>query len=247
MTDQQAAVIYETDHYDIFEHPHTARDIRPGMVRTISKTMELRGFWPGKAIIVKLNGDGKYNIMDGNHRFLAAKKAGIPVKYIVDANFTLGDVIDSNSQLSNWQSRDYLRHYSAAGYPEYSYLRLYLKNNPHIPISFAIYVVGVKRGSGPTKRFRNGVWEMDTTFANQFAPVMKDYHQLVPVVAKLQRFNFAVGRIMRTGRYDHKKMMHKLSYLRRRVHTCADVQEYVDMLEEIYNYRTRIKNRVSFQ
>lgn len=256
MTEQQeripertASVIFETNEYERFEKPKTGRPLVPTTLREITETMQRRGFWPGKAMTVKPNGNGLYQILDGNHRFEAAKKLGLPVKYVVDHSFTLNDVVESNKNVAPWKSSDYMHHFAESGSPEYAYLRLFLKNNPHVALSTTIYALGkgsTRGRKGPTKMFKRGGWQMDTTFANQFAEVMRDYARLTPSVAKLMHFNLAVAKIMRTGKYDHKRMLKKLGYLRRRVVRCSLVAEYVDMLEEIYNHKARGRNRVSF-
>jgi len=100
--------IRESSDYSIFNLKNDNRDIFKNHIEKIANDMKNRGFAPSKSIQV----DSNYNIIDGQHRFLAAKKIGIPVLYIVDDSM---DFLSANNNQRKIITRDYVKYYAVNG------------------------------------------------------------------------------------------------------------------------------------
>jgi hypothetical protein len=72
--------------------------------------------------------NSKYEIIDGQHRFLAAKELGIELYYEVSDEIEAKDLIQMNLSLQ-WKLHDYLNFYVKNGYPEYIKLNNYVKSS----------------------------------------------------------------------------------------------------------------------
>jgi hypothetical protein len=61
----------------------------------------------------------KWQIIDGQHRFLAAKELGLPIYYIIVPGYGLNEVQILNTNSSNWKKEDYLKAYCDLGVENY--------------------------------------------------------------------------------------------------------------------------------
>jgi len=100
--------IKESSDYSLFKLKNDNRDITQSHVDTLCKEMKIRGFAPSKSIQINSN----YNIIDGQHRFLAAKKLGIPVLYIIDDTM---DFLLANKNQRKVITSDFVKYYAVNG------------------------------------------------------------------------------------------------------------------------------------
>lgn len=63
-----------------------------------------------------------YGIIDGQHRFLAAKELGVPLYYIVDNNYKINDIITLNKTRRDWEINNYIAYHCSLGKPCYTKL-----------------------------------------------------------------------------------------------------------------------------
>jgi hypothetical protein len=56
----------------------------------------------------------------------------------------------------------------------------------------------------------------------------------------------ADGLLSKTSFYDHERMMNKISYQAGKLRPATNVNEYLVILEDIYNYKATAKYAISF-
>jgi hypothetical protein len=61
----------------------------------------------------------KFEIIDGQHRFEAAKQIGVPINFLVAPKYGLKEVQMLNENMKNWKNEDYLNAYCDLKHPEY--------------------------------------------------------------------------------------------------------------------------------
>lgn len=94
--------------YDQFKHFESNRKVMESHVDTLFNDPEFPEKIPTHPIVV--NAD--LYIIDGQHRFHACRRLGIPIYYVIDPNGVESDVIRLNTQMRVWKTIDYLRHYA---------------------------------------------------------------------------------------------------------------------------------------
>src|SRR3984957_15984038 len=114
--------VYETIEYDKFAFLTGNRALAPYHVEELIKSIKKVNFLPQTPIIINKNGE----IIDGQHRLLAAKKLELPIYYIIHENATLVDAVLLNTSLKNWNNTDYFNSYVSMKYPEYMTLRNFM-------------------------------------------------------------------------------------------------------------------------
>jgi hypothetical protein len=99
----------KTKNYSVFSFSKENREVKVKNVEAIKQSMSKHGFITGRPILTTNDGV----IIDGQHRFLAAKELGIEVEYqMLDGDY-LEKMIQLNSTQSNWSLEDYVNSYAS--------------------------------------------------------------------------------------------------------------------------------------
>ena len=101
----------ETRDYSKFKFLKTNRAIKETNVAKIVSSIKEWGIIPGRPVLV----DGDYNIIDGQHRFLAIKQLGHPVPYEVINGDVISKTMALNANQEQWKAIDYITSYSEQG------------------------------------------------------------------------------------------------------------------------------------
>jgi hypothetical protein len=98
----------KTKNYSRFLFSKENREVKTKTVVAIKDSMSKFGFIPGRPVLITKEGV----IIDGQHRFLAAKDLGIEIEFeIVEGNY-IDKMIHLNSTQSNWSLEDYVNSYA---------------------------------------------------------------------------------------------------------------------------------------
>jgi hypothetical protein len=150
--DNNVPQIHKDTDYNKFILLSGNRAIKRPHVESLKKAMERKNLLAYRPIMVNKN----YAILDGQHRFAAAKDLGLPIYYVISPDAGHNEVALLNANASNWSLGDYLKMYVAQEYPEYIRLNDFItQHDVALDIGFAM-VLG-KRTSGLFLRdFRDG-------------------------------------------------------------------------------------------
>ena len=102
--------IWETNNYNMFKFIPCNREIVEGHIKNLTEKMTEKEF--EQPIVVQENGDGKYNIMEGQHRYTVSKQNNLPVYYMIENTLELDDIITMNTVKRKTKTKDYLRWFS---------------------------------------------------------------------------------------------------------------------------------------
>ena len=177
-------------------------------------------------------------IIDGQNRFLACKKLGKPIYYIVkdipDKEID-NYIITLNTASTNWNLPDYLSYYIKKGYTNYIELDAFMKAHnlryTHIGQAFVMFTDGMG-GGAMTKVIRNGLlgkkWDKADAFANL---VMS-----LPIKQFLQR-SFIEAYKVAYKTYPNEKFA-KLNRRIQKLQHFASQGDYLTAFENIVSRRT---------
>lgn len=121
-------VEHSTD-YESFQLIHSNRKISPTFVQTLVNDPTFPEGYKYCPTIV----NDRLEIIDGQHRFMAAKTLGIPVYYLKKSGATTQDIKTLNSQQHKWEGVDYLNFYCLQGNENYIVLKT-LRDKFSVPI-----------------------------------------------------------------------------------------------------------------
>lgn len=208
-------------------------------------------------IIVNQN----YEIIDGQHRFNAAKVLGLPINFIVINGYGLREVQTLNTNMKNWKKEDYLHAYCDLGYEEYLKMRQFMCDFPDFGIAVSEQILtnsvgGVNnRGyaakidgkeAGRLRNFQEGEFRvavLDLAYENAEKIMMiKQYYD------GFNRSVFVASMIgmFKHENYNHSQFIQKLKNNPSALSHCSNVTQYKILIEEIYNFRSREKVSLRF-
>lgn len=199
----------------------------------------------------------KYQIIDGQHRFFAAKELELPINYIICNGYGLTEVQVLNTNSSNWKLEDYLVGYCDLGIPTYLTFRKFMQDFPDFGIQASTRIItllsaGRKQGTldghriHDTKAFQDGTLEIPDI--EKSYDIAEKIMMFKPYYSGFNRGTFvsAMLPILQKEDYNHEEMIHKLSQQPSSLTDCANVNQYRLLIEEIYNYRRRDKVGLRF-
>jgi len=99
--------IYQTSNYESFKLICSNRDIKDHHVRRLARSMKKLGFFKGEPILV----NEKREILNGQHRYLAAQQVGIPVVFKIEEGASPAIMRATGTNRLNWTMDDYLKHF----------------------------------------------------------------------------------------------------------------------------------------
>ena len=243
--DSKSNEILETRNYEQFKLYKQNRAISDQHVERIKVMMEKMGFLDGFPVVV----DSQMNIIDGQHRFEAAKRISIPVKYVmVNASCKKGiEMIPFiNSTQKKWGVGEYLEYWCNIGLNTYKTLRDF-QNYFKYPVDTCIMLLSGRADRDEIRTtFRNGDLSIvDLEGATQIAKQMLDFRTYYSFFNHAL-FMRALVIMMRNQNYNHKKMLSKLENYHKKVTKSTQIREYLLDLEIMYNFNDKKTESVSF-
>lgn len=221
---------------------------KPNELHVKRLTNSFKNFYLFSPILI----NEKWQIIDGQHRFLAAKELGLPINYIIVEGYGLKEIQILNTNSANWKKEDYLKAYCDLGYSTYLQMRQFMQDYPDFGIAVSELLLtdtakgvnnrgSVLEGRGRVKNFEEGrltIPDIKTSYDNaekvlMFKPYYDGFNRSVFVSA-------LIG-IFKNENYNHTEMIGKLSNQPSSLTHCTNVTQYKLLIEDIYNYRRREK------
>ena len=238
--------IKKTKDYSIFKISQNNRNISEEQVARMVKSIQTLNLLHLCPILV----NDRYEIVDGQHRFCAAKVLGLEVYYKVDDKLSLEATILMNANQTAWKASDFVECYAKAGSVDYlSLIELSKKYklNYNAILSFLR-----KAGIKTVRTLNSGAFKFPSKEEIERFEAMMD--RANAVLAEMRKFRGDIfleknnkkileSLIMFLGRDDVKDIvfLRKLEESAENLHRCMDISSYYRMFVRIYNHREKNK------
>jgi len=246
MKDKQVGVIYQTKNYSQFKIMKANRVVNEKHVRRLMESFKKNYLYT----VITIN--HKHEIVDGQHRFTAAKRLGLPINYTNGIDYGVNDAQIINLNQVNWNKLDYMESFCTQGKEVYLQLKDFMSKFPDFKILVATKIfTGLLHDGGRYKSDKqSGMHESAKDFETgnlQSAGLAKAYanaKKIMDFKAFYEGFNrntfvTAVLPLLNSDIYKHSRMIQKLKICPTRLQHCANVKQYRYLLQEIYNYKSR--------
>lgn len=235
--------VYSTKDYNKFKFRGDNRIIKESHVRGLVENMRVRGWEPGSYVVINEKGE----VIDGQHRVKAATKLGIPIFYTIERKAGFDTIRNLNRNQKNWALTDHIHGYVEENNPHYIKLNNFIKEYPELKVTECMMLCKNSFTSVSREDFESGNFTVkDMTKAREWAnnimslkPYFKGFNRsifvraLVKVLSKKEEFKF-------------DRFLHKVTIRPNLIRMCGTVEQYVDMIEEIYNFGSRDKVNLRF-
>jgi hypothetical protein len=231
--DKKVNEIFETNDYSKFKMIDGNRKIKQSKVDNLIKKMRKRGWLPTVEITV----NELFQIIDGQHRFNAVQEVGISFRYKIVKNTGIDEVRETNEGSNNWSLSDYLPSFSSKGIKSYVQLENFKLDFPELNLSICQMLLSNSMGNPSREKFESGDWKV------------KDYNtgvlwggyvmSLKPLFSGWKRVIFVRGLIkvlMNKPEFNFQEFLHKVELRPNMLVPCGTTDQYVEMIERIYNH-----------
>lgn len=234
----------KTTNYEMFKTNTINRPIRKENVDKILDSITNKNMLHLRPIIVNKS----MEIIDGQHRWEAAKKLQLDLYYVVHDESDDYDMILLNNNQKRWTLHDYLNFFCEKGNKEYLEFRKFLDNTTWIDITSCLTIIGKNNGV-EWRKFKEGKLEFTNALNNNIAKVLF-IEEIVNVIKNTlitkdkrpfsgTRFIAALGFLCSQEDFDMDLFVKKLKGKLDCIHACATTEGYLQMLKNIYNYRNQ--------
>lgn len=251
--------VNETNDYTMFRTLEGNRNVNKLHIKRLKESFQ-KAYLLSPIIV-----NEKFEIIDGQHRFEAAKQIGLPINFIIATNYGLKEVQMLNENMKNWKKEDYLNAYCDLKNPEYLKFRNFMRRFPEFGIAACETILTGKLTGGSDNRIDSNLrseinirgtytiryfQEGELTIPNYVLSVenAKKIIMIKPYYEGFNRSSFvrAMIGIFRIDYYNHSKFIERLTANPTALQHCANITQYKFMIEDIYNFRSREKVSLRF-
>lgn len=230
----------ESKEYNNFKFLSANRPIDYNHVNKIKKSLQEYGFLDSQPITV----NSEMEIIDGQHRFVACKEMGLPIKFVqIQPKRTDNILVSLNTTQKKWNVLDYVVYYAQQGNSHYVRL-LQLSKKYNISITCVCSLAGDSvQGGSDTDIIKAGNFQ----FENCEVGIVEGKIERALDCCKFMglklsdRIVRALVLVSRHKEFTWKEFLQKLEYQRDKCYKCSTIAGYIKMLETIYNNKRRHK------
>jgi len=243
--------VYKTSDLSVFNQLKGNRPPNPKHIARLCHSIEQNGVLQNP-IIVNENMD----VIDGQHRLLAAKKSISSIYYIIVEGYGLNEVQVLNLNQKNWTMLDFMNGYSDMGIESYIKLRDFMAEYKDFKFSnclalcsnkasTSMYGINQKyrynKASKTSEVFEEGTWE-----GGDFKLAVENADKLLMIKPYYKGYNRScfvstMLTLLKNENFDFFVFLNKLKLQVSKMEDCASISQYKMLIEEIYNYRSRVK------
>lgn len=254
--DDIVSLVYETRDYNKFVTFKENRE--PDHVGRIAGNMVEFGAIQ-KPIVVTIHQDypGKLVTVDGWNSFNARMQLKLPIPYIVLNKATPREMTALNLVSRNWNSRNYINFYASLGYPDYLIFQNLL-NEYDFTCRSMEYILRLsttedrgKQGKSVNHHaLQRGRFKCKDPIRSReilnFLMKVKEIEGGRSSVHKADKFVAAIVRLFNHKGFDPERAIKKMELAPSKIVKQVDATGYINMMEDIYNYRSQKNDLISF-
>ena len=247
----QELQVFQSNAYERFTLLHGNRKVNPLHVKRLKQSFSKQ--YLISPILVNEN----YQIIDGQHRFCAAKEMNLPINYFMISGYGLPEIQMLNTNTSNWTSKDYLKAFCDMGNPEYLEVQKFHETYPEFSIESVTKMLSQKASRSGTTNF-DGMKGLTKTFQEgnfRCKDIEKGYEmanlvlEFKPFYKNCNRVSFVncLLTVFKNPKYQHERMLAKLrNPMNEKIVDSVNITAYKELLQRIYNFREQIDKKIFF-
>jgi len=206
-------------------------------IKRLAEDMKKNGWMSGSTIQVNERG----YIMDGHHRYHAAVEANVPVHYEIVKNVSTNQIAERNRNVLKWQSFDCVNSFVKLGYKDYITFNNLCKEYPKISSTEIMMLCHQSPSWFDRDEFESGNWKVKSeNWARTRLDYVMSLQDIFPKGYKLSTFIRALITLWcYVPKFDFDQFLHKAKLRPNMLKVCGTKEGWIDMIEELYNYKSR--------
>ena len=206
--------------------------------------MKDRGWLPSS--IITLNGNG--DVIDGQHRVKAAIMSNVPIRYKVTKGTGNDEMWEMNTLQKNWSPFDHLHKFVTKGNSHYVTFNQFVNEFPMFKYTEVAMLLNNTLSTIARDTFESGNYVVKNEkkarewagYILELKPYFEKYYTkaifvraFIKVVSNKKDFVFS-------------EFLHKVKLRPNNLVACGTVDQYVEMIEDIYNFKRSKKVNLRF-
>ena len=253
---QEVNKVYKTSDLSIFTQIDGNRVPNLQHIKRLAHSIRVYGMKCNPILV-----NERMQVIDGQHRLMAAKEAGSFVYYIVVDGYSLNEVHTLNLNQKNWTKKDYMDGYANMGITSYVKLKKFIELNDDYSFGDCLSFCSNTAGYGSLSRsnetrtdgksynmkevFESGTWKgKDFELAQDMASKIRMIKTFYVGYNRTTFVGTMIG-MFYNEKFDFNEFMHKLRLQPTALLDCANREQYKTLIEDIYNYKSR--NKISLR
>ena len=235
--------VYQTKDYSRFKFIKDNREIRQGHVNNLIKSMKDKGWIPGSYVVV----NRLFEIIDGQHRTLAAIAADVPINWTMERSATGDTIRELNKNQKNWQLSDHIHGFVKDGNSHYIELDKFIKHFPDFKITEAMMFL-----NNQYKRVGRDVFESGKFTVKDVKKAYLWAENAMSLKPFFERHNGSIFvraliTCMSKPKFRFDEFYHKVKLRPTALVPCGTVEQYIELIEDIYNYRRNNSDKINLR
>ena len=252
VSSQEVNKVYKTNDLLMFNEIKGNRPPNPQHIKRLADSIKVNGLLCNPILV-----NESYEVIDGQHRLLAAKSCNSEIYYIILNGYDLKEVHALNLNQKNWTKKDFMDGYAEMGIESYVKLKEFTVNHKNFNIgnsitmcsnlsSYTTNVLSAKyRKNGRIDNikeiFEEGTWKVrDFRLANENANKLKMIKKHYDGYNRTTFVNVMLG-LFTNKDFNFVEFLSKLKIQPQKMQHCASLPQYRLLIEDIYNFRRRDK------
>jgi hypothetical protein len=257
-TGKEVNKVYQTSDLSIFKQIDGNRVPNLQHIKRLADSIRVYGMKCNPILV-----NERMEVIDGQHRLMAAKEAESFVYYIIINGYSLNEVHTLNLNQKNWNISDYLEGYANLGIESYIILRDFYKKNYDFNLSSCMSFCQntstakarriksqLREGtkvtlSGSAQIFEQGTWKNnDINIAQDWANKIR---MIYPYFDSYNSTSFvsAMITLFLNKNFNFNQFISKLELQPTELKQQKTIEQYITLIEKIYNYKSR--NKISLK
>lgn len=227
-----------TTEYEVFERMPGNRPVDEGHVADLMKRMRT------KDLFTPIQINQNFEVIDGQHRLEARRRLGLPVPFFCVSDYGLEEVQELNAQQKKWSIEDFTNSFIERGNKEYQVYQ-WFRRQYSLPHTLAVQLLmgdssdsGRIGGHSVKAIFQGGQLKVNNlTAAKDKAEMLL---KISPYFTHWNNRGFVAALMfcLRKKAFDFAKFLHRVETNPTMLKPCATTEQYILLVEEIYNYRS---------
>lgn len=237
--------VFQTKTYEMFKFREDNRQVKNRHVSKLTEKMLSKGWIKGSYVVINEKGE----IIDGQHRILAAMKANVPINYIVERGAGFDEIRGNNQDKKNWGLSDHISGFVKDNNPNYIILDEFTKKFPDFRVTEALMFLTNSSNAVERSVFESGNFKVkNKEIGEKWASQVIGLKQQFPRGYNKSIFVRAILKLLsKKKEFNFDEFVRKVNLRPSMIHLCGTVEQYIMMIEEIYNYRRRNNEKVNLR
>jgi hypothetical protein len=196
--------------------------------------------------VVTLNGNGE--VIDGQHRVKAAMSVGTPIRYKVTKGAGSDEMTGMNTLQKNWSPFDHLHKFVTKGNSHYVTFDRFVNEFPMFKYTEVAMLLNNTLSTIKRDTFESGDYVVKNEkkgklwgeYILELKPYFEKYYNksifvraFIKIISNKKEFVFS-------------EFLHKVKLRPNMMKPCGTVDQYVEMIEDIYNFKRSNKVNLRF-